>query len=127
VGLFLKGEKMDLSMNGLQALHDSDGDNTAQAVKTTMGKVFYFEVANINAADAFIQFFDAAAADVVVGTTAPKLSFLVAGGDATLYGSKVVGPCDGINFETAITYACTTTATGNGDPTVGLNVNILYQ
>lgn len=106
---------------------DSDGDNTAQAVKTTAGRIHAIEVSNKNNADAFIQLFDTATTGVTVGTTTPKLSILVPKGDGTLYGSKDMVFNFPIRFTTAITYACTTTPTGNTDPTIGLTVNILYS
>lgn len=101
---------------------DTDGDNTAQALKTSSGHIYSLEVSNSNVADAFIQFFNAAAADVTVGTTTPDLTFFVPGSGAM--DKQFTIP---IWFGTAITYACTTTATGNGDPTTGLVVNALYK
>lgn len=106
---------------------DADGDNTAQTVKTTGGRIHYLEVSNPNATDAYIQFYDAAAGSVTVGTTTPVQSFLVPAGD----GTKDAGTEKTFNFpwkfNDAITYACTTTATGSTDPTTGLVVNILYS
>lgn len=111
----------------VKTLFDSDGDNSAQSVKTSGGRIHYIEVSNINAADAFLQLFDVAAASVTVGTTTPKQSFLVPKGDGTNRGGmdRVFNPP--LEFQIAITYACTTTATGNGDPSVGLIVNVGYE
>lgn len=107
---------------------DSDGDNSVQSVKTVAGRIHAIEVSNPNAADAFLQLFDLATGDVTVGTTTPILSLIVPAGDATLDGAmdKNWGE-EGLDFQTAITYACTTTATGNGDPSTGLIVNILFS
>lgn len=106
----------------LQTHFDSDGDNTAQALSARSGQLHYLEVQNPNAADAFIQLFDAAAADVTVGTTTPKLSlFVPANGAMDKYWN------DPIDFNTAITYACTTTAIGSTDPTTGLVINAGYR
>jgi hypothetical protein len=107
---------------------DSDGDNSAQALKASSGNLLYLHVVNSNTAQAFVQFFDAATADVTVGTTTPVLSFLVPPGDGTNSGAfeQNWGP-DGIEFDHAITYACTTTATGNGDPSTGLTVSGVYK
>ena len=79
------------------------------------------EVSNPNTVDAFVQLFDVAAASVVVGTTTPKLSFIVPASGAM---DKEWGR--GIQFNAALTYACTTTATGSGDPTTGLIVNLIF-
>lgn len=106
---------------------DSDGDNTAQAVKTSGGRIHAIAVANKNNADAFIQFFDTAAASVTVGTTTPVFSILVPKGDGTLYGQFDTTFTFPVKFNAAITYACTTTPTGSGDPSTGLTVNIFYS
>lgn len=110
-----------------QTLFDSDGDNTNQVVKSNPGRIYNVEVSNINNADAFLQLFDALTANVTVGTTAPKLSFLVPKGNTVDYGAmeKQFGDSP-LEFGVGIIYACTTTATGNGDPTTGLIVNIVY-
>lgn len=112
----------------LRSHFDSDGDNTAQTIKAGPGWLYMLEVSNPNTADAFIQLFDALAADVTVGTTTPKHSFLVpAGASATQRGAMDRVWVEGLAFETGITYACTTTPTGNGDPTTGLTVNANYH
>lgn len=109
-------------------LFDSDGDNTAQAAKAAPGSLHHLEVSGIDAVDSFFQIFDLLAADVTVGTTTPKLSYLVPAGNATVRGvvSLDFGE-SGLRFDTGITYACTTTATGNTDPTTGLNVNLVMS
>lgn len=108
-------------------LFDPDGDNTAQVVKAGGGTLWVLEVSNPNAEDAYLQLYDLAAGDVTVGTTTPKQSYLVPAGDGTRDGAfDRVFPI-GMLFRTAITYACTTTPTGNGDPTTGLVVNALYN
>lgn len=108
---------------------DADADNTATAVKTVAGRVRGIEASNPNTIDAYVQFFDLATGDVTVGTTTPEQSFLVPGGaSSTLVGAmdKNFGE-DGVDFQTAITVACTTTATGSTDPTTGLVLNIQYD
>lgn len=112
---------------GSNTLFDSDGDNTAQVCKTSGGLLWGLVISNSNAADAFLQLFDVAAGSVTVGTTAPKLSLLVPKGDGTASGAVELIFPKPIYFENAITYACTTTATGNTDPTVGLVVNLIYD
>jgi len=106
---------------------DSDGDNTAQAMKVSGGEVRRLHVVNLNTADAYFQLFDAATSGVTVGTTVPVQSYLVPGGNGTNSGGLDITLEDGIKFETAITYACTTTAAGGTDPTTGLVVNALYR
>jgi hypothetical protein len=113
--------------DAMKPLFDSDGDNSAQACKAGPGYIRGIEVSNRNTTEAYLQLFDALAADVSVGTTVPTLSFKIPAGDGTDNGAmdKDFGPY-GIQFDTGITYACTTTATGAVDPTLGLYVNLLY-
>ena len=111
---------------GLSTLFDSDGDNTAQSIKASAGRLYFLEVSNPNSADAYLQLFDLATVSVTVGTTAPKLSLFVPAGDGTKDGAMDKVFPIGITFGTAITYACTTTATGAGDPTTGLIVQAGY-
>lgn len=101
---------------------DSDGDNTAQVCRGSAGYIDYIHVINSNAADAFIQFFDLASASVTVGTTTPSQSWIVPGNGA--FERAFPKP---IHFQRAITYACTTTATGSGDPSTGLTVNVIHH
>lgn len=110
-----------------QTVFDSDGDNTAQSIATIGGYLDALHVINSNTSQAFIQLFDVAAASVTVGTTTPKQSFLVPAGDGTNSGAFERQFSPPIPFSTAITYACTTTATGNGDPTTGLIVNAQWH
>ena len=105
---------------GLSTVFDADGDNTAQAIKAGAGRLFFLEVYNPNSADAWIQLFDVATGGVTVGTTTPKLSLYVPPG-----AMDKMWPLP-VHFGTAITYACTTTQTGSGDPTTGLTVNAGY-
>ena len=118
-------------MAGLRTLFDSDGDNSAQACKTSNGRLYGVEVSNPNSADAYIQFWDAsttvAQAELDAGTTAPKLSLLVPAGNGTIDGAYDDYWVDGIEFNAAITYACTTGVATSGDPTTGLIVNLMYR
>ena len=111
---------------GLTTVFDADGDNTAQVIKASAGRLYFLEISNPNDADAFIQLFDVAAGSVSVGTTTPKLSLFVPAGDGTKDGAMDKVFAIPVHFGTAITYACTTTATGNGDPATGLIVNAGY-
>ena len=106
---------------------DSSGDETAQAMKTSGGGLYYLHVTNINAVDAFIQLFDVAAGSVTVGTTTPTLSFLVPAGSGSLNGAFTETFSPPIDFGVAITYACATSATGNGALGTALIVNGLYR
>ena len=106
---------------------DADGDNTAQVAFAGFGSVLSLEVSNPNAADAYLQLFDVAAGSVTVGTTDPNQSLFVPAGDGTKDGAMDKDFGAGIFFKNAITYACTTTAAGAGDPTTGLVVNMVIR
>ena len=117
-----------MALHGDQTLFDGSGDNTAQAAKAVAGQLILLEVSNINIVDGYIQLFDAAAADVTVGTTTPKQSYIVPKGDGTNRGGMTAtfAP-NGMDFQTAITYSCTTTATGGTALTTALVVNIVFR
>lgn len=107
---------------GSLTLRDASIDNTAQACKTSRGRVYGYHVQNPNASDAWLQFYDVAAGSVTVGTTTPKLSLVVpASGAIEAYFTV---PWE---FETAITYSATTTAAGGTNPTTGLVGNLFYR
>lgn len=108
---------------GSDPYFDSDGDNTAQALKASGGALYSLHVINENATDAYVQLFDTAAGSVTVGTTTPVYVLFVPANGAV--EEKFTAPP--LTFGTAITYACTTTATGNGDPSTGLVVSAAYK
>ena len=84
--------------------------------------LFNFTCFNSHATDVvYIQFFDAASADVTVGTTTPKFVLPL----------PPVGGIDGglmcpREFRTAVTIAATSTATGSGSPAANALVSFDY-
>lgn len=117
----------DAGVTGLSTVFDSDGDNTAQQIKASAGRLYALEISNPNSSDAYVQLFDLATGSVTVGMTTPKQSYFVPAGDGTKDGARDLYLTIPIGFDTAITYACTTTATGSGDPAVGLICNFLFK
>lgn len=101
---------------------DSDGDNTAQALKASAGRLYKLHIINTNSSGAYVQLFNVAAGSVTVGTTTPNYVIFVPAEGAVIEDFDPSG-----DFDTAITYACTTTATGSGDPTTGLIVSGIYK
>lgn len=97
--------------------------NTAAAVKTSGGRLRHLHAANTTAAIAYVQFFNLATASVTVGTTAPKLAYMMpASSNVTIdFGDK------GVEFDTAITIAVATTATGNTAAGSLPAISILYN
>jgi len=108
--------------SGATPYFDSNADNSAQAMKAGAGKLYKLHVINSNAADAYVQLFDVASGSVVVGTTTPNYVVFVPAEGAVIEDFNPVG----MAFSTAITYAATTTATGAGDPAVGLTLSAAY-
>jgi len=108
---------------GASPFFDNDVDNTAQALKTSAGVISTVTIENPSNADAFLQLFDAATGDVTVGTTTPDY---VIGGIPTGTHDHFVFP-ESMNFNTAITYSGTTTATGSTDPSTGLVVSFAFK
>lgn len=104
----------------------NNGTSTKAAIKAGEAHLFALEVSNPNTDDAFIQLFDAAIANVTVGSTTPTLSLLVpAGQSSTVRGAMDKDYPDGVFFGSGITYACTTTPTGSTNPTSALTINAL--
>lgn len=114
-------------MQFTQPFFDSDGDNTAQAMKAAPGYLHKLTVMNPNTAQAFIQLFDAATSAVTVGSTTPDYVVVVPANDGTTDGAVIDDHIPPLHFETAITYACTTTDTGNTDPTTGLIISATFD
>jgi hypothetical protein len=80
-----------------------DLDETEEEVKATAGQLGGWFLSNLHATDArFVKFYNATAASVVVGTTAPVLTIPLGAGE-----KANVEFTQGIAFSTAITIAAT--------------------
>ena len=107
-----------------------DLTSTAVNVKTTGGSVKAVNASNPNAALSYLQFFNALAANVTVGTTAPFwIMSLGATNTANFMGPFGSDPADGDGIEhaTAISVAATTTPSGNGAPGTAIPVSVIYE
>lgn len=118
--------KASATITGTDTLWDSDGDNTAQALKVSAGNLYKVHIVNggatLNAVVSYVQLFDLATTSVTVGTTAPKFVLFVPAS-----GAVVIDLSTPMTFATAMTYACTTAPTTNGDPTNGLSCSFGYK
>jgi hypothetical protein len=85
---------------------DENGANVT-AGRATVGKIY---AANTSGAAAFVQIFDRAVADVVLGTTVPRYVFPLA---ATTGHFELNFDYPGEFFETRLSAFSTTTAEGN--------------
>ena len=103
------------AVSPLTSFFDSAVTTTVRHI-TGAGNLYYLEVQNPNAADAWLQLFDANAP--VLGTSLPKLSlYIPAQGATDKFWER------GIEFKVAMRYAATTTATGSTAPTSNLVLN----
>ena len=85
-----------------------DVDETEDEIKGTAGQLYWVHVMNLSAGVLFLKIYDDTAANVIVGTTVPDLTFPIpTQGDTNGAGFALTVP-NGIAFGTAITIACTT-------------------
>ena len=87
---------------------------TVTAIKTSAGNLYCVRLTSgaSAAADAFVQIFNATVANVTLGTTLPDLVFKVPATETAVF-LMVPGDDDNNLFDTAMSMAATTTATGN--------------
>lgn len=100
-----------------------DLDETEEQVSATPVQVFGWNIFNDSAASIFVQFYNATAANVTVGTTTPVLTVGIEAGKSV--DMEWTNP---IRFDTALSVAATTGPTGAGAP--GANeciINLLYR
>lgn len=114
--------------NGLDVLNSSSSDggtaltNSAQAIKASAGKVYGWAIYNPNTSAAFVQLYNTASGSVTVGTTSPLFMLTIPPGTAAHVINDI-----GITFGTAISWAATSTAGGNGAPTTALDAVAFYK
>lgn len=102
----------------LNKTFDSSVTATVENLSTRGVRLYSLVVRNPSAATAYIQLFDAAAADVTLGTTAPNQSYWIP--PSGVFDMFFDIPME---FQTALSYAFTTTATGNTAPASNAEVN----
>jgi hypothetical protein len=91
---------------GLSIATDIDLDETELEVKGAAGQLFGWYVYNDGAAEVYVKLYNDTAANVVVGTTVPVMTFGVPAGSAANVFSDI-----GIAFSAGICAAATTVAT----------------
>jgi len=95
--------------------------STAQAIKASPGTLDGYYIYNPNATAQFVQFYNTASGGVTVGTTNPLLMLTIpAASAANLSFVK------GVLFSTAMSWAATSTAGGNGAPATALDAVCWY-
>lgn len=88
---------------GTELFRTLDADETEEEAKGTAGSLYGWYFYNDGAAEVYVKLYNATAANVVVGTTTPKMTIPVPAGSA----ANMAFP-PGIKFDTAITIAATT-------------------
>lgn len=109
-------------MSRILTYRSSSVSSTALAVSARKSALHAVQVINPGVSDAWLQLFDVAQGSVVVGTTAPTKSILIKAG--TMQPIEWARP---VGFDTALTIAAATTATGGTAPASALVVNIDYD
>lgn len=97
---------------------------TKQQVKGAAGSIFGWSILNTTSAIAYVQVFNALAANVTLGSTAPDWVIPVPANGTTGAGSNGWIPVS-ILHATGITIACTTTRTGSS--TAACDVLMFYN
>lgn len=102
---------------------------TGQNVTTGPVRVSGFVITNAISpvATAFVQIFNAAAANVTLGTTVPLMSIHVAGAAIAVGGTLVVALVTPMFFDTALSVFGTTTAEGNAGTADGVFVQVWVE
>jgi hypothetical protein len=114
---------------GLSTFRSIDLDETEEDVKTAAGQVYGLWVTNTATATRWIKFYNDTAANVIVGTTVPQITWGIAGNSSDDI-SGLTGSAMGIIFTTAICVAATTGVADNDTGAPGANevvVNLFYK
>lgn len=116
---------------GCSYFRSIDLDETEEEVKASAGTLYGGVVMNLKATVLYLKFYNATAANVTVGTTTPVLTIPVPSpGDTSGAGFNIPLPTCGVQFDTAITIACTTGIADNDTGAPGANeciVNLFFE
>lgn len=108
--------------------HKADLSNTAVLVIGQRAELTGVHFLSTNAADCFLHFYDAAAAaDVTVGTTAPKQVYLAPASDGTKHAGFDKALECGLLFSKGIVIAATDEYNVSNAPTAAVKVSLTYR
>lgn len=110
---------------GLTIFRTLDADETEEDVKTSAGKLYGWYLYNDGAAEVYVKFYNATAANTTVGSTTPILTLPVPAG-----GAANVEFANGITFGTALCIAATTGVADADTTAPAANqviANVFYQ
>ena len=118
---------LPMSADAPQAFFNSALVATVTNVKTLPGSVYGFSIGNSAGTVCFLQIFNATAANVTLGTTAPAMSILANINTATIGATTALSFANApVSFNTAISVAGTTTVNGATPCGTGLAVNLFF-
>lgn len=104
-----------------------DLDESEEEIKASAGQVYWIMAFNLSSSVRYLKFYNAAAANVTVGTTTPAMTIPVPTPGDTNGGGLTINMPEGIEFGTGITVAATTGIADNdtgapGDNEVVVNI-----
>jgi hypothetical protein len=112
---------VDIFPKHTEAHHDLSATNAAENATAGGAWLVGGDVYNPGASVAYLQVFDAAAADVTLGTTVPVYTLAI---PAT--GAALIDPPRPVLCSTRMSYAVTATRTGAGAPASACNLSLVY-
>jgi hypothetical protein len=121
---------LGVATNGLTFFRSIDIDESEEEVKATAGTVYGVWFSNMATSTRFLKFYNATAANVTVGTTAPVLTLAMPGNSSDDVSGAVSAGGHGIKFDTAICVAATTGIADNDTGAPSANdciVNVFYK
>lgn len=114
---------------GLSIFRSIDLDETEEDIKTSAGCIYGMWITNTATSTRFVKFYNATAANVVVGTTTPVITIGIPGNSSDDV-SGLFASTHGIMFDTAISAAATTGVADNDTGAPGANeviINVFYK
>lgn len=114
---------------GCSIFRSLDLDETEEDIKTSAGQIYGMWVTNLATSTRFVKFYNATAANVIVGTTTPALTIGIPG-NATDDIAGLFASTMGIAFDTAISAAATTGIADADTGAPGANevlINVFYK
>ena len=96
--------------------YDNDLDEAPIAAKAAAGQIYFIHAMNTTAAPLYLQIFNVAQGSVTVETTVPDMQFIIPGNADSDGAGFTINLAAPIDFDVAITVACSTDNEGNGAP-----------
>lgn len=116
-------------MAGAEVFRSIDLDESEEQVKGSEGIVMGFDAVNLKDSVLYLKFYDATSANTTVGTTTPKMTYVLptngdTNGSGRVQGAEF-GP-NGISFWNGITVAVTTGLADNDTGAPGANEAVVH-